>query len=764
MTDPTTPFPLLPHYIIELLIGEGGMGIVYKARQITLDRPVAIKILRPSAAAHPIFAERFRIEALAMARLMHPSIVAVFDSGETADGQLYLVMEYVNGFDLARLLVNAGGKFSFDLALCVAAHVCDALDYAHSRGIIHRDIKPSNILVDEQGHVKVADFGLAKLDGFINSAGITRSRAVFGSPDFTAPEIVLGAKPDHRADLYSLGVMLHQMLTGRVPRGVFEAPSKCVPGLDRRLDDIVMKAMQSDPDHRYQSSMELRQALNAVLPEPPSSPAPAFAPGHLDTPCCAHKPAQTRGFPNKKKPNQRRRSMTLGCAVAGWSLLAAVALASFAPDSHSPPLPGESDAQRHTVNWTVFDTCDFHTPDTSGPVPGLASIEEATESMPETSARFESEPRSMAMPIDDGPSGLLVAEDPVLAPAIGSEREGAEWVLSLGGMVLVDDAGRSHWVRREADLPPGEFHVREARIECGQATSQPRIPSLLPLAALRHLSELRLGNVLISDFDLAALAELPELECLVLDDTGATDAAFSQLASLRHLRALYLRRQPDVTGIGLPRLAALQDLEALDLLGAGLNEEGIACLARLPQLSELNVSLTSFADRHLALLEGFDRLTHFDARRTRLTIDGLAACRHLRGVTSLGLSLEPERVRDQVETLARSFPKLTCFHLAADPGDGAFTASDLAALASFRKLTDLRIWGSQFNDAAMPGLLRLSRVTALRISHSHITADGLALLAAMKRLSNLDLIECPHIAPTAVEALGSLRPRLAINR
>ncbi|MCB1085746.1 MAG: serine/threonine protein kinase [Verrucomicrobiae bacterium] len=256
---------LLPAYDVEAMLGRGGMGAVYRAVQRSLKRTVAIKVLPPTADDELKFAERFRHEAETLARLNHPGIVHIHDFGETTNGLLYLVMEFVDGTDVHQL-IQANGRLSEDYALAVTAHVCDALAYAHSRGIVHRDIKPANVLIDQEGNVKVADFGLAKMVDPTFDSGLTMSNVALGTPDFVAPEVLsMGMTVDHRADLYAVGVMLYQMLTGEVPRGLFKLPSQRGFVSDERWDEIICRAMEADRDERYQSAVEVRHALDAIL-------------------------------------------------------------------------------------------------------------------------------------------------------------------------------------------------------------------------------------------------------------------------------------------------------------------------------------------------------------------------------------------------------------------------------------------------------------------------------------------------------------------
>jgi Protein kinase domain len=259
------PNNILPNYEVLDFIGRGGMGAVYKARQRSLNRVVAVKLLSAHSSSHEgglDFAARFKVEAQAMARLSHPNIVSVHDFGETEDGQLFYVMELVEGADLAKR-IESEGKLPPDEAVRVVRAVCDALAFAHEQGVVHRDIKPSNILLTAGGVVKVTDFGLAKIDDPA-TASLTLSGTSMGSQGYAAPEVFSKARnADHRADIYSLGVVLYEMLTGDVPRGMFKLPSEKVPGLNARFDAIICRAMEEDREERYQSVKELRAELVA---------------------------------------------------------------------------------------------------------------------------------------------------------------------------------------------------------------------------------------------------------------------------------------------------------------------------------------------------------------------------------------------------------------------------------------------------------------------------------------------------------------------
>ncbi|MCA9448383.1 MAG: SUMF1/EgtB/PvdO family nonheme iron enzyme, partial [Candidatus Omnitrophica bacterium] len=265
--SPETIQEVLPKYEVESLIGRGGMGAVYKGVQRTLGRTVAIKILPPGLGDSfgGNYSERFKNEARAMGGLSHPGIVRVFDFGETSDGLLYFVMEFIHGIDVEQI-IKQFGRLPPDHALSITAFACDALSSAHAQGIVHRDIKPSNLIVAYDGRVLVADFGLAKeLHG---NLGLTRTNVILGTPAFMAPEAMTGDPIDGRADLYSLGITVYAMLIGKVPRGMPQMPSQLIPGLNPHWDDVISRSLRHNPNDRYQTAAEFRLDLNPLISAP----------------------------------------------------------------------------------------------------------------------------------------------------------------------------------------------------------------------------------------------------------------------------------------------------------------------------------------------------------------------------------------------------------------------------------------------------------------------------------------------------------------
>lgn len=269
------------HLEVQGIIGHGGMGAVYKVRQPKLDRFAALKLLPQSPATDGAFAERFEREAKLLARLSHPNIVSVYDYGQ-AGGFFYLLMEFVDGVNLRQAMRTS--RFTPAQALGIVPKICDALQYAHDEGVLHRDIKPENILLDAKGRVKLADFGIAKL---IHSpadepqgdfparapsvSGLTQAGAALGTPTYMAPEQrEHPSGVDHRADIYSLGVVFYELLTGELPRDSFSPPSTKSQA-DPRVDAIVQQALEKERERRQRSAAEMRTQVESI--HSPNHPA-----------------------------------------------------------------------------------------------------------------------------------------------------------------------------------------------------------------------------------------------------------------------------------------------------------------------------------------------------------------------------------------------------------------------------------------------------------------------------------------------------------
>ncbi|MFP4057624.1 MAG: protein kinase domain-containing protein, partial [Candidatus Brocadiia bacterium] len=316
-----------PGYRIRAIVGHGGMGTVYRAVQLSMDREVAIKVLLRKYADVPRFVARFEREAAALAALSHPNIVAVIDRGRQ-DDMYFFVMEFVHGHTLRRSIRR--GEVGVERAVEIAVQICDALEAAHERGIVHRDIKPGNILIQEDGLVKVADFGIVHMIDDEAAAELER-RSRLGTAKYMAPEQRgTGQGIDPRADIYGLGVTLYEALTGALPEG--QPPSALNPEVPEELDRVIERALQDEPDRRFQTADEMRRALQRALddlraarasqaPPLPTVSCPqcgaAVAHGALACPACAHRllePCYRPDCPGTNPPGAER------CAQCGGRL------------------------------------------------------------------------------------------------------------------------------------------------------------------------------------------------------------------------------------------------------------------------------------------------------------------------------------------------------------------------------------------------------------------------------------------------------------
>jgi len=327
---------------IEALVGQGGMGRVYRAKHLTLDRPVVLKMLHKDFSTDPQVVQRFQREARAASRLNHPNSIAVLDFGEAEEGTLFMAMEFLAGRDLSRILAD-----EFPLGegriVRIGAQILSALAEAHVQGIVHRDLKPENVMVEprrgEPDFVKVLDFGIAKITSpGANEPKLTQAGLVCGTPEYMSPEQARGAELDSRTDLYSMGVILYQLATGELPfqsdtpvgfltKHLAEVP---VPARERRadvseaLEAVISRAMEKDPARRFQTADEMREALLAVDPAAATAPSPSrVATPAASTPSAtpaaristARAPRPT-GAPGAAPAPRRSRAVFWGFALA----------------------------------------------------------------------------------------------------------------------------------------------------------------------------------------------------------------------------------------------------------------------------------------------------------------------------------------------------------------------------------------------------------------------------------------------------------------
>jgi predicted Ser/Thr protein kinase len=416
-------------YVIEARIGRGGMGVVYRATEPGLDRQVAIKLIAPEFADDQKFRRRFERESRLAAAIEHPHAVPIYEAGEH-DGALFLAMRFIDGTDLRTLLRVEGGRLDQARAARIVDQVAGALDEAHSRGLVHRDVKPGNILIGTQrgsDHAYLTDFGLTKqAEG---ASALTKTGAWVGTIDYVAPEQIEGRRLDARADVYSLGCLLHESITGRVP---FEKdsdmakmfahvneeptrPSLFVPEIETELDQVVERALAKDPDDRYQSAGDLgRAAVAAAQGKRLTTPDRTVAAGEAAPTVTAE----------SKPPEGRRRGLLVGgLAVAAVVVIAgvlALALGGGGDDD------GDSGATAAASPFTAFDGASY-----------------------EYSGQGANSYKRLQRAIDL--TGVSAADDPTLSFAIDYDTE-ASWDFVF---VEADTVGEDDWTTLPAALDDG---------------------------------------------------------------------------------------------------------------------------------------------------------------------------------------------------------------------------------------------------------------------------------------------------------------------
>jgi Protein kinase domain/PASTA domain len=343
VADPLPSGSEFAGYRIERVLGRGGMGVVYLARELRLNRPVALKVIRPALADDPTFRARFRSEALTAASIEHPGVVTIFGAGET-DGLLYVAMRYVPGRDLGHL-VSSDGPLPPETAARLIAEVGAGLDAVHAAGLVHRDVKPGNVIVGpgpdgEESAAYLADFGLAK--AIAATSGLTATGELIGTVDYIAPEQIEARRVDARTDVYALGCVLFHAVTGRVPYPQPESSAKMWAHLNEpapptgsgsgSLDPVIRRAMAKEPADRFPSAGDLgRAAVAAVRHEAVTEPERAVGAGEaapaetvrLDTePTPVRKPVKAPG-----KPRRGRRRLWI--AAASVVVIAALAVGAI---------------------------------------------------------------------------------------------------------------------------------------------------------------------------------------------------------------------------------------------------------------------------------------------------------------------------------------------------------------------------------------------------------------------------------------------------
>jgi hypothetical protein len=621
-------------------LGEGGMGTVYKAMHVNLERQVAVKILPRDKLVDPQAVARFKREMKAVGQLVHPNIVLAHDAGE-ADGQHYLVMELVEGLDLTQLVARLGPLPVAD-ACELVRQAALGLEHAHHFGLVHRDIKPSNLILTSAGQTKILDLGLALLNSAQPASGLTGDCQVMGTADFMAPEQAADSHAvDIRADIYSLGCTLYKLLTGeppfagsqyRTPLNKLMAHAQTAPvpiyqvrgGVPAELSNIIGRMLAKSPAERHATPQDIAVALKpfckgsdlaALYARAAGRPVPVPAAPESETASSAASALQQTNNAIESAPKPEvppplipsPGSATTGKAQTGktnWRrAIAATAvtlvLASVVFLATKPYRP-TGDPTEHSGG--IVDNA-------PSPLGESPPNEKSDEELETTDASLEQPAKAQ-----------------LVWPTRHVDREVAERVIEAGGLVGVEPGGN---FREVSALPTRPFHIRYLDIDgCQSLTDE----DFELIGKLRYVKSISAMGSCVNNDHLHKLEQLRLLESLSLNNTRITDDGLRALAGLDRLSTLILFGTP-VGDDGLATVGRLRDLEQLDMSATAVTDGGLSQLAPLVWLRTLGLKTPGITDSALQHVSKLNAVRDLDLQGTRITgqrLRDLASLAHLR--------------------------------------------------------------------------------------------------------------------------------------
>ncbi|MBX9695053.1 MAG: protein kinase [Cyanobacteria bacterium] len=566
------------------LIGSGGMGVIYKARQLLLEKVVAIKMLNATTHNADLAVTRFQQEAKAASNLDHPGIIKVYDFGLSEHEQVFMVMEFIEGRTLADV-IEKEGPFSIDAALPIFIDICDAVSHAHKHGILHRDIKPSNImLVNGTNQVKIVDFGIAKIQ---DKQAITQTGEIFGSPPYMSPEQCLGQRVDHRSDIYSIGCVMYEALTGRPPfegesmmKTIFmhlsEKPdllSKRRPDLSfsPQIQQIISSTLEKKPDDRYQNVERIKTDLNKLQQDDLKV---AFV-------------------------NRRTRSDIVRVVIIVVLALIVVIGAILVVSS--------SDSLR--LRDTTTGELDQLSKSRLFPLLSLDAKEAKVNHRPLNDRDLEYLARiSTLQNLDLRSTNVTDNGLAKLSNLKDLQR------LRLSG-TKVSGAGLSNLKQ----LP---------KLKALSITSLSITPEGYDALSTLSLNELHASRSPLSDKDLAKISTISSLKELMIYSTKITDDGLKEIGSLKALERLDLSSNSQLTSQALVNLQPLRNLQELNLRYDHIDNEGLHALLDLPNLAKLYLDGTDIDDQGLIALAKIPGLKEVTINGcTRVTTQGISELR-----------------------------------------------------------------------------------------------------------------------------------------
>lgn len=652
----------LDNYVVLEKLGEGGMGMVFKARHRRIQRVVALKLLPPVATKSPDAVQRFHREVEVAARLTHPNIVAAYDAGE-ANGAHFLVMEYVPGHDLSRVVKNEG-PLAVDRAVLCILQVARGLEHAHAAGVVHRDIKPANLLLDDEGVVKILDMGLARINDASTEGrhDLTHTGHIMGTVDYMSPEQALQTKSaDHRADIYSLGCSLYFLLTGRT---VYEGDTlmsklmahreQSIPRLalpegevPSALEAVFQRMIAKHIAERYQSMTEVIRDLEACLAGKQVAACGPFTPFEHSSGDAWTGPASDSFSANSKSP-------ALLPPIGSAETVAGRAGSSTWSSRSKSRVKRGSFRVNGPLVWM------------SGAVVVVAMLSGVWLSTRRQESTAPSRPRNPAERNSAAVSGKRVTSQPSAVPSgasVQKEKQAAVWILQNGGTLQVEtEIGKRVSVEKLAELPTLNYSVLQFAIK---KSPRPIGAGLKNVSGLERLNFIDLQSTNLTDYGIEQLCDLPGLKRMNLHSTFLTDGGLEHLATFSSLESLNINNIKGFSHAGLSHLRRMPQLKMLDVGQSPFNDNDTDHVTELVNLTSLSLGSTNISDLSLEKIQGLTGLTELSLMNTRITDEGLKLLQAFPLLKSLDISRN--RITNQAVANLRGLSRLSRLALEIDP-------------------------------------------------------------------------------------------------
>ena len=746
-------------YRIEKLLGEGGMGAVYRAHDATLDRAVALKTMRQEIAAQPGAVERFLREARAVAKVRHDNVIEIWYIGEDA-GAPYIVMPLLEGEPLNEWLKREPVP-PLGVTLKVGRETADGLEAAHARGLVHRDIKPANLWVEgdpasedlakQFRRVKVLYFGLARPAN--DDTQLTGTGAVLGTPAYMSPEQARGHAVDHRTDLFSLGIVLYRMTTGALPftgattmavltsLAVDEPPPPIMlnPDLPPALSDLIVRLLSKDRAKRPASAAEVAAALRDIGKQVAASRKAAAVPlGSADNIPTAANVSQSLPVVVYPQP------VPVAPVPSAFTELEATDLP--APSGEAAK-PRAKRATRGAGLWVALALVLA----VVGTVAAIKFTQKKPDPAPEPGNTVKADPpKKDEKPID---KAAPPTPTPKIEPAGADDELAAKWVLSVGGKVRIKDATGERDIKDPKGLPAGSFTVVAVDLNNCDKVRDTDLARLSRLA----LTSLTMHNTKVGNDGLEHLRKMTSLTWLSLADTDITSAGLSHLNELK--------------------------LTGLTFDGTKVTSDGLVHIAPQKELNTLSLNRTTVGDAGLSLLTGLSKLKVLYATDTLITDNGAREfskaprnCRVVRGDSDRAAALWAFSVGGKVTIHDGKTPNANVNRVEdLPPGPIVLTKLDftgvgasvndagLAKLKGLTALTFLNISGSPITDAGLVSLKDLTSLVTLDVKNTNIGDAGLEHLVGLNRLTVLKATNTQITGPGA-QKLAKALPKCLITK